>query len=1148
MSTYSDYFSINKNFQSSINLELDLDNEAKIEEYIPTSDICAVLKIYFGAFLMKSTDHATTLIGPYGKGKSFLLLVLSYLVYHQKDKAYSDLLNKIKGIDIDLYEMIEEANIKGLKLLPVIINSNFNDLQQSFMLGLSEALTRAGINEVIPTTVYTVCLNLMEKWRKDTFIREKFNVCAKQKKTTFDELAAGLKNYSVDSYQKFKWIYNCITAGLEFNPLVNNDVVKIYSSVNHELISSRQYSGMFIIFDEFSKFIEGADNSLMRELKVIQDFAELAERSNSSEQINLCCVTHKSLDLYYRGTSKIDSFKTVEGRFKEIRFTSSLEENYEIIAHAINKKRGAKKIRDAQIADLSDFYARVQHSQPFSDQTDDSFQILKKDCFPLNPMTAYALIKLSEQVAQNERTLFTFLSDTDENSLNMFLQKTDTGIMNVDKVYDYFSALLQKEEENAIRNIWYRAEGILSRISNQKQRAIIKALAVILMIGDNDHFASTVENISLAACVDEAETEAIIESLIDEHFLRKNVINNLTTFASSNNKAIEEKVNVILRTKKNSVSAVHALEDIDETKYILPRKYNEENKITRFYRIVYLTEEQFFSLSDFDVIKNEMFCDGLVVDLIRKSENIDSRVKEKLDDIQDYSIVVRYPSHPVNHFFEDELFRYAALKEILTRGGNDQVISAEIELLMQETVEDIRVLLDEYFGEKSHYYSYQWNGKDSFTELLSDQMSRLYTKKIVFNNELINKNRLSTQYQKPVNNVMQLLLDEKSGESWNFSETSPEGTVNSTIISKINEGDVPEVINCIKEKIINSEGSRCLISDIVKTFNKPPYGVRRGILQILIAKAISELSDNVILYLGNNEIDLNANNLWKSIYSGEKYYFGFAKGSKDQQEYLKKMLESLRINQTGNFRNDTKLLCEGYRRFFIGLPMIVRADGKNSYLGISQEINAYKKIFMQFNINPYEAVYDDVLRYFHSYNNAYEALSDFMNAWQQKLSAYKMSLIDIVRQIFSIENNVSLKMSMDAFVRGAVGNTRPVLKKENMRIMSSIEQLNYDDEQAIDNLSHACTGSYIEDWNDDRKDELKNTLLDFRNDLENSDKISTSESSLDDVLNKADSVEISQMGKLMETTVESTFEEYGDSVSTEEKIAILSKLLKSIIK
>ena len=43
---YSDYLSINKNFQSSVNLELDLGKENKIEEYIPTTDICDVLKKY----------------------------------------------------------------------------------------------------------------------------------------------------------------------------------------------------------------------------------------------------------------------------------------------------------------------------------------------------------------------------------------------------------------------------------------------------------------------------------------------------------------------------------------------------------------------------------------------------------------------------------------------------------------------------------------------------------------------------------------------------------------------------------------------------------------------------------------------------------------------------------------------------------------------------------------------------------------------------------------------------------------------------------------------------------------------------------------------------------------------------------------------
>ena len=84
MIMYSKYFEINKNFQSSVNLELDLENEQKIYEYVPTNDICDVLKRYIKAALGKSKDRATTLVGPYGKGKSFLLLILSYNICHYK--------------------------------------------------------------------------------------------------------------------------------------------------------------------------------------------------------------------------------------------------------------------------------------------------------------------------------------------------------------------------------------------------------------------------------------------------------------------------------------------------------------------------------------------------------------------------------------------------------------------------------------------------------------------------------------------------------------------------------------------------------------------------------------------------------------------------------------------------------------------------------------------------------------------------------------------------------------------------------------------------------------------------------------------------------------------------------------------------------
>lgn len=94
---YSDWITINKNFQSSINLELDLTNEKKIEEYIPTTDICDVIKKYVKSVLGISKDKATTIIGPYGKGKSFVLLVLTYIFGRRKEsKTWINLSNKIK--------------------------------------------------------------------------------------------------------------------------------------------------------------------------------------------------------------------------------------------------------------------------------------------------------------------------------------------------------------------------------------------------------------------------------------------------------------------------------------------------------------------------------------------------------------------------------------------------------------------------------------------------------------------------------------------------------------------------------------------------------------------------------------------------------------------------------------------------------------------------------------------------------------------------------------------------------------------------------------------------------------------------------------------------------------------------------------------
>ena len=78
---YTEFIKGNEGFQYSINIQFDFNNENKINGYIPTRSSVDVLKRYIESTTMgKEQDRATVLIGPYGKGKSHLLLVLLSLM------------------------------------------------------------------------------------------------------------------------------------------------------------------------------------------------------------------------------------------------------------------------------------------------------------------------------------------------------------------------------------------------------------------------------------------------------------------------------------------------------------------------------------------------------------------------------------------------------------------------------------------------------------------------------------------------------------------------------------------------------------------------------------------------------------------------------------------------------------------------------------------------------------------------------------------------------------------------------------------------------------------------------------------------------------------------------------------------------------
>ena len=1146
---YSEILKINKNFQSSVNLELDLYNESKIDEYIPTRDICDVLKRYLLAALGDTNEKATTLMGPYGKGKSFLLLVLTFILGNKKNtKTWKRLFDKIKKVDRELSEIMLRIKENNIVLMPILINSNYDNLTQAFQLALSDSLKLNQLDQLIPQSAFSLCLEIIDKWEKKDEIKTKIiDQCRIKFKSNLEELKKELNTYSQEAYKKFLEIYDCVNNGIGFNPLVNNDIIKTYRSINTE-IQKNGFKGLFIIFDEFSKFLESNSIDAIRDLKLIQDLAEACSRSQKNNPMFLCCVLHKSLSFYKRDKSN-DAFKTVEGRFVEIQFNRSLDENFQIIGSAIERKKEALPFIKNFLKQSNTFYEEIIELNIF--HLKDIKQELFIDCFPLNPLTAYTVIQLSEIIAQNERTLFSFLSDSDDDSFNSFIHENSIGLFNVDKVFDYFSELMQKEKENSICNYWYRANSILTKIENILEKRIIKALAVILMISDEEKLPASAKIISLALCEEQQKVDSALKKLIDNHILRKNLLNNFLSFASNNSKQIDEKIELYSKTKFKNIRYSDVLKEINEKKYFIPRKYNEENKITRFFYVTFMSEKEFERIKSFSYLFDQFYCDGIVIFLLLEKMTPE-QILTRLVEINDSRVLVKYPNQPIDANLYNLIMRYVCLKEIKKENANDEFIFEEIQLFLEETKEDISILLDMYFIDTDSY-SYLKNMKVPFNQALSLILEELYTQKLIFNNELVNKKYVSPQYQKAIYHVIDYLF---SGEqnTFSYSETSAEHSIKKLVLDN-NKDNIAFriVIEKIKETIKQSNGKKEPISLILAPFKNAPYGIRDGILPIIFAKAISEISiDEIVFYLQTKEVDLDAELLYKAL-NDSRYFIKYSKKSVQKDEFLNSLLSLYKVESSESFMLKVKNLAETIRRHYYALPEIIRAcNEKNNILNLDSEILSYKALFMSYNLNSYDAIFEETKIIFKSdnYNIVLKKIESMLAFELDCLTNFKLSLIKKIKHLFEIEqDNMSLKMGISKWLEKRIDSSRtPIFDSKYAKLYNLIiTHSTFDDENYVNDISNILLGVYIEDWNKDRTDELINEVREFINktkEIVYLDDQSEKELTKNNELNQEFSIE----GRVLKDAILGQIDEFSGSVSSVEKIAILKEIINNILK
>ena len=339
MSQLKDFIEIDKKFQNSINLQLDIDNRKKLNNYIPTRSSINILNGFLEN-VINNKEKANILIGPYGKGKSHLLLVLLAILKESEDKTTEKLLNKIEKISDVTANNARLIHKEYKPFLPVIISGTDRDLNYGFVLGLMEALKKNDLIDIAPDSDYSKAVEVIENWKnKYKKVYKEFENILTGYETNVKELEKSLKSMNRNGLEIFKKVYPELTAGSEFRPMVQDNAMTLYREISIAL-KEHGYGGIYIIFDEFSKYIEGHERETFAyDMKILQDMCELANNSKE-QQIHITFVAHKSIKEYGNALPQdmINAFKGVEGRLKEIRFIVSAQNNYELLQHVIKKK------------------------------------------------------------------------------------------------------------------------------------------------------------------------------------------------------------------------------------------------------------------------------------------------------------------------------------------------------------------------------------------------------------------------------------------------------------------------------------------------------------------------------------------------------------------------------------------------------------------------------------------------------------------------------------------------------------------------------------------------------------------------------------------------------------------------------------------
>jgi hypothetical protein len=1196
-----------KGFQTAINIAYDSNNDDKVRGFIPTQSSLDIIEDILLSTVTNATGRARILIGAYGRGKSHIILVLLSLLSGKDKELFTVLLEKMKTNNPPLYDFAIEYLNSGRRLLPVVVRGSSASLSSSFLSALQLTLNEEGLSDVMPETHFQAAIATIESWRSS--YPKTYNELIKDLPCSISEFLLSLREYNISAYEKFEKIYPKLTSGSSFNPFLGFDIAELYESVTKG-VKVKGYDGIIVVYDEFSKYLESSiANATISDIKLLQDFAEKCARSGE-RQMHLLLICHKDIANYIDGSlpkEKVDGWRGVSGRFKHINLHNNYAQMYEIISEVIKKEPlfwdNFKKLHKSRFEDLSERFTKNKLLDAINV---DEVYFAVFGCYPLHPISTFILPRLSEKVAQNERTLFTFLSSEDRYTLSTFLSKSgdDFSLLTPDYIYDYFEPLLRKEPYTSEAHRTYKlTTNVLQKVDeNSLEAKIIKTIALIYLVEQFEKLPPIInmivdtfrDSVSDVKHIHDALTELIERDCIV--YLKRS--NNYLKLKESSGVDIPTEISNYIERNHAAMRIKDILNRAALDNYMYPTRYNDEFEIIRYFDFTFIESNDFINVENWEHRIADTSADGVVFAIVPNSKiEINSLKRAALNShLNTERILFIVPNEYSD--IERIALEYEAVKNLRSSVSNDELLTDEYDIYIEDLSEVLSEYINKFSRPENNAATYYYNGekcpifrRSQLSEKLSVICENIYYRTPIINNETINKNLLSGQALNSRTRLITGLLAKELAPNLGLTGTGQEVSFMRSVLVNpgilVNVDSSPEIILDVDDENLENTlieirnfflsasqvgGRRFSELYDTLTLSENGIGLKRGLIPIFIAAVLCVDRQSLVVKYGDIEVRITPDLLNDINESPSDYTVILENWNEDKAEYLAGLerIFSDHIVEREKAYNGFVFVLLAMNRWYMNLPKYAKEfdrlyKGNGEYTELEMRKKKFINSLKQIDSNPREYLFEKVFlligrqEYF---SNSVPLIEVVKKEWDMAVPNLIKTLAQDVKDIFNArKTKASLSSVIRDWSEALSDQTKQYLFSGNeSRILELLSSVTNDDVSFIQRLAKAVTSLRIEDWNNNtiviflrNLQEFKKTVENYNNSKNQAEETGTEEYKItfkdehgSEITKAFGRVEYSGKAKILLNSIKTDLEEHGQSITEQEKRQVLMELLQKL--